>query len=195
MLRTEHVSKRYARAGQSRVALDDVSIELSRGQVMGIFGPSGAGKTTLLRVIAGLEEPDSGVISYKGERLDQMSARAKRRYRRREVGCIWAGQSWPTGLSVLEHVSLPLLVDGADHVAAERLARKFLLACDAEQCIGVDPHELSDGERQRVAIARSLVTEPRLIVADGAVELSRWSSRRESCACSSRSRARQRSRS
>jgi ABC-type lipoprotein export system ATPase subunit len=60
-------------------------------------------------------------------------------------------------------------VDGADHGTAESLARKFLLACEAEQCIGVEPLELSDGERQRVAIARALVSEPRLIVADGAV--------------------------
>lgn len=169
ILRLENIGKSYPRPGQSRIALDDVSLELGRGQVMGVFGASGSGKTTLLRIAAGLEVPDTGVVSYKGERLDEMSASARRRYRRREVGCIWAEQPWPAGLSVLEHVALPLLVDGADHRAAERLARKFLIACDAEQSIGVDPDELSDGERQRVRIARALVIEPRLLLADGAV--------------------------
>ena len=169
ILRVEEIGKRYPRPGRSRVALDGVSFELCRGQVMGIFGASGSGKTTLMRIAAGLEVPDSGIVTYKGERLDEMSVSQQRRYRRREVGCIWGAQSWVPGLSVLEHVALPLLVDGCDHHAAERLAEKFLLACEAEQCIGADPRELSDGERQRVAIARALVIEPRLLLADGAV--------------------------
>lgn len=151
------------------MALDHVSLELRRGQIMGIFGPSGSGKTTLLRVAAGLETPDSGVVAYKGERMDEMSAAQQRRYRRREVGCVWAGQPWVPGLSVLEHVELPLLVDGCENRVAGRLARKFLLACDAERCLDLDPEELSDGERQRVAIARALVVEPRLLLVDGAV--------------------------
>jgi ABC-type lipoprotein export system ATPase subunit len=169
ILRIERVSKRYPRAGKSRLALQDVSIELHAGHVAGIFGASGSGKTTLLRIAAGLEAPDSGSVAYKGERLDLMSARAQRRYRRREAGCVWGTQPWASGLSVLEHVALPLLVDGHDYRSAERLARKFLSACEAEHCIGVEPAKLSDGERQRVAIARALVIEPRLILADAAV--------------------------
>ena len=73
------------------------------------------------------------------------------------------------GLSVHEHVELPLLVDGCETRVASRLARKFLLACEADQCVDLTPEELSDGERQRVAIARALVTEPRLLLVDGAV--------------------------
>jgi len=169
VLRVEQVSKRYPRAGHSRVALQEVSIELRPGQVVGIFGASGSGKTTLLRIAAGLETPDSGSVAYRGERLDRMSARSQRRYRRREAGCIWGTQPWASGLSVLESVALPLLVDGCDYRSAERLARRFLAACEAEHCIDVDPPKLSDGERQRVAIARALVIEPRLILADGAV--------------------------
>ena len=68
---------------------------------------------------------------------------------------------------MLDHVALPLLVDGCGHRSAERRVREALLACEAEQCIGMDLRELSDGERQRVAIARALVTEPRLLLADG----------------------------
>lgn len=169
ILRLEEVCKSHLRRGGSKVALDHVSLELERGQIMGIFGPSGAGKTTLLRIAAGFETPDSGIVTYKDQRLDEMSVGERRRYRRREVGCVWAGEPWKPGLSVCEHVELPLLIDGCEKRAAGRLARKFLLACEAEKCAELNPEELSDGERQRVAIARALVTEPDLFLVDGAV--------------------------
>ncbi|MGA9877105.1 MAG: ATP-binding cassette domain-containing protein [Solirubrobacteraceae bacterium] len=169
ILRLEDVCKSYQRRGGSKLALDHVCLELERGQIMGIFGPSGAGKTTLLRVAAGLESPEGGRVSYKDERLDEMSVAQHRRYRRREVGCVWGGQQWVPGLSVCEHVELPLLIDGCESRAAGRLARKFLLACEADECAELAPEELSDGERQRAAIARALVTEPRLLLVDGAV--------------------------
>jgi putative ABC transport system ATP-binding protein len=169
ILGLERVSKRYPRPSGDRVALENVSLELGRGQIMGIFGPSGSGKTTLLRIAAGLEAPDGGVVTYKGERLDEMSAAQHRRYRRRETGCVWTGQPWAPGLSVLEHVALPLLVDGCEHRVARRQAHEVLLACEAEQCADLDPESLSDGERQRVAIARALIGEPRLLLADGVV--------------------------
>ncbi len=136
---------------------------------MGIFGPTGAGKTTLLKIAAGFETPDSGIVTYKDQRLDEMSVGEHRRFRRREVGCVWAGEPWTPGLSVCEHVELPLLIDGCEKRAAGRLARKFLLACEAEECSDLNPDALSDGERQRVAIARALVTEPDLFLVDGAV--------------------------
>jgi putative ABC transport system ATP-binding protein len=167
MLRLEHISKRYSRPNGTRVALDDVSVELDRGQIMGIFGPSGSGKTTLLRIAAGLRKPDSGTVTYNGERLDQMSAGERTRFRRREIACVWASQSWEERLSVIDHVALPLLVDRCGRRSAERRVREALLACEADQCIGMELRELSDGERKRVAIARALVTEPRLLLADG----------------------------
>jgi ABC-type methionine transport system ATPase subunit len=169
ILRLEQISKHYARAGGTKIAVDRVSLELYRGQIMGIFGPSGAGKTTLVRLAAGLEAPDDGVVMYKGGRLDQMSSAQRVRFRRREVGCVWAEQPWPEGLTVLEHVALPLLVDGYDHLSAKRLAHKFLLACEVDRCGDMGVEEISNGERQLVAIARAIVTEPRLLLVDGAV--------------------------
>jgi putative ABC transport system ATP-binding protein len=166
MLRLERISKCYDRTNGTRVALDDVSLDLDRGQIMGIFGPSGSGKTTLLRIAAGLRKPDSGTVTYNGERLDRMSAMERTRFRRREIACVWASQ-WQERLSVADHVAMPLLVDRCGRRDTERRVREALLACEAEQCIGMDLRELSDGERQRVAIARALVTEPRLLLADG----------------------------
>lgn len=167
LLRLENVCKRYPRTAGYKVALEEVSLELERGQITGIFGPSGSGKTTLLRIAAGMQAPDSGTVSYDGERLDEMSASERMRFRRREIACIWAAQPWQERLSVLDHVALPLLVDHRDRRSAGRRAREALLACEAEQCAGMELHELSDGERQRIAIARALVTEPRLLLADG----------------------------
>ncbi len=167
ILRLEQIHKRYPRADGHRIALRDVTLELDRGQMVGVYGPSGSGKTTLLRIAAGVQAPDSGTVSYTGERLDRMSVAERRRFRRREIACIWGAEPWEERLSVLDHVALRLLVDRRDHRAAEARAREALLACEAERCIGMELHELSDGERQRVAIARALVTEPRLLLADG----------------------------
>ena len=134
--------------------------------MLGVFGPSGAGKTTLLQIAAGLQAPDSGEVLYDGERLDRMSSAQRTRLRRREIACIF---SQPAGshLSVLEHVAVPLLVDGRGHRGAQRRAREALLACEAGHCASAELHELSDGERQLVEIARAIVVEPRLLLADG----------------------------
>ena len=169
ILRLQDLHKAYRRAGARRVALEGVSLEVARGEMVGIFGPAGAGKTTLLRLAAGLEAPDDGWVSYNGERLDRMRPRRRTRYLRREVGCVWSGQQWSEGLSVLEHVALPLLIDGCDHRTAEQMARRLLLACDSADCVDSELAELSDGERQLVAIATALVTEPRVLLVDGAI--------------------------
>ncbi|MHB8492903.1 MAG: ABC transporter ATP-binding protein [Solirubrobacteraceae bacterium] len=167
LLRLEEVCKRFEPSSGTRVAVDGVSLELDRGQMIGIFGPSGSGKTTLLRIAAGLQTPDQGSVSYNGDRLDRMSSAERVRYRRREIACIWTGGAWQMGLSVIDHVALPLLVDHRDHRLALRRARQALLACEVERCIDMDIDQLSDGERQRVAIARALASEPNLLIADG----------------------------
>lgn len=166
MLHVEGVSKRFAGRGQKRVALDDVSLEVARGELVGVFGPSGAGKTTLLRIAAGLLLPDSGFVSYAGERFYRMSVSERKRLRRREVACVWNGEERWEKLRVLDHVMFPLLVDRRERRTAERRAREALLACEADHCAALDVDDLSHGERQRVELARALVKEPRLLLAD-----------------------------
>lgn len=166
MLRLALVCKRFERSDGARVALDGVSLEVARGQLVGVFGASGAGKTTLLRVAAGLLRPDSGAVTYNGERLDRMSAGERTRFRRREIACVWAAEPSQERLRVSDHVAMPLLVDRCPRREAERRVREALLASEAEQCARMALRELSDGERQRVAVARALVSEPRLLLAD-----------------------------
>jgi putative ABC transport system ATP-binding protein len=170
LLELEHVSKRFAVDSTvpptQRVALDDVSLGLERGQIVGVFGPSGSGKSTLLRVAAGLLAPDSGEIRFDGERIDRLPASERKRLRRREISCVWSGQQEQERLTVQDHVALALLVDGRDHRHAQRAAREALLACEVDHCAEMELATLSDGERQRVQIARAIVTEPRLLLAD-----------------------------
>lgn len=167
MLRIEQVSKRHQRpGGEEKVALDDVSLSLDRGEIVGIFGPSGSGKTTLLRIAAGLEAPDRGTVRWNGERVGQMPQKERERMRRQELGCVWGRQPWPVGHTVLEQVRMPLLADKRRLRPATRRTHEALLACEVEQCASMYFEDLSDGERQRVAIARALVIEPRLLLAD-----------------------------
>jgi putative ABC transport system ATP-binding protein len=169
ILELRDVAKTYARHGGWHVALDRISLTLERGQIVGIFGPSGAGKTTLLRIAAGLEAPDGGVVLYKGMPMQEMSSAQLRRYRRREVGCVWADEQWAPGMRVREHVELPLLIDRCEARVARRVASSLLLACEAEECADVQPSELSEGQRQRVAVARALAVEPRLVIVDSVI--------------------------
>ncbi|MHB1538059.1 MAG: ABC transporter ATP-binding protein [Solirubrobacteraceae bacterium] len=166
VLGVEDVSKRYERQGGRRVALDRVSLELQRGELAGLYGPSGAGKSTLLRIAAGLLPPDEGVVRYNGERLDRMSAGERQRLRRREISCVWSAQQGESRLTALDHVAVALLVDGCGHRRALRAAGEALLACEVEQCAQTELCELSGGERQHVEIARAIVTEPKLLLAD-----------------------------
>jgi ABC-type lipoprotein export system ATPase subunit len=147
LLSLQGVSKRFERkSGAGKAALTDVSLELERGQILGIYGPSGAGKTTLLQIAAGLLTPDDGEATYDGRRLDQLPAGEWKRLHRREIACIWPPtQSTQAGLEVLEHVAMPLLLDRHDHRGAARRAREALAACEAEQCAGMMVNELSDG--------------------------------------------------
>lgn len=159
------VAKRYANGSRTAVALDDLSLELAGGDFVAIWGGSRSGKTTLLRVAAGLERPDAGTVTYGGLDLALLSRRRRAELLLREIGCVWQTGRITRGLSVADHVALPRLRD-VSHAQARREARAILDRLDALPCAGAGWHELTDGDRTRVALAHALVRRPRLLLAD-----------------------------
>ncbi|MDP9820639.1 ABC transporter ATP-binding protein [Nocardioides massiliensis] len=147
-------------------ALRGVSIDVAAAERVAITGPSGSGKSTLLLSLAGILRPEAGEIRYAGTRLDDLSEAARTRLRRREFGVVLQfGQLVPE-LTALQNVALPLMLERHDRASADRLARSWLERLDAAGLADAVPGELSGGEAQRVAVARALVTSPRVVFAD-----------------------------
>jgi putative ABC transport system ATP-binding protein len=147
-------------------ALRGVSMTLAPAEVLAVTGPSGSGKSTLLLCLAGVLRPEAGHVLYGGQRLDELSESRRTRLRRRHFGVVLQfGQLVPE-LTGRQNVMLPLLLEGHDRAAAGTSASGWLERLGAEQVADVVPGEMSGGEAQRVAVARALVTGPRVVFAD-----------------------------
>lgn len=147
-------------------ALRGVSLEVSPGEVVAVTGPSGSGKSTLLHCAAGVLVPEAGSVSFDGRRLDELDEAGRTRLRRREIGLVLQfGQLVPE-LTAVDNAALPLLLDGTDRRTARTAALAWLDRLGVADVADEVPGELSGGEAQRVAVARALVTGPRLVCAD-----------------------------
>lgn len=166
VLELSEVSKTYKGTGQPVTAVCNSSLKVSRGEMVALYGASGSGKTTMLMLASGLEQPDSGEVSFKGCDLEEMSSAGLARLRRRQLGFVFQTFNLVPALSAIRNVVLPLLFDGMDKRKAMERAQSLLKAVGLEERANHRPHELSGGEQQRVAIARALVAEPDLILAD-----------------------------
>jgi len=159
------VTKRYARGYREVEALAGVDLDVEAGDFVAIWGGSRSGKTTLLRVAAGIEPPDAGAVLFDGEDLATRSRRARARLLLTDIGCVWQTGRITRGLSVLDHVALPRF-KAHSHAHARREAHDVLERVGVAQCANARWHELSDGERTRVALAHALIRGPRLLLAD-----------------------------
>ncbi|MFD5142895.1 ABC transporter ATP-binding protein [Streptomyces sp. NPDC058401] len=147
-------------------ALDGAEFSIHAGEVVAIMGPSGSGKSTLLHCLAGIVTPDSGTITYAGRELSAMNDAERSALRRSEFGFVFQfGQLVPE-LTCVENVALPLRLTGVKRKQAERTALEWMERLQVDDLGGKRPGEVSGGQGQRVAVARSLVTNPRLIFAD-----------------------------
>src|SRR5690606_6144349 len=161
-VRLAAVSKAYG----STLVLDRIDFSAARGEFVVIVGRSGSGKSTLLRLIGGLEAPDGGTIEYGERRLDRMSESERAAFRRREIGFVFQFFNLIPTLTAAENVALPLALNGVPKAAAGARVARLLddlgLAGSGERF----PEELSGGEQQRIAIARAIAHEPKLVLAD-----------------------------
>ncbi|MEV6595504.1 ABC transporter ATP-binding protein [Actinoplanes sp. NPDC051346] len=147
-------------------ALDGASLHVHAGEVIALMGPSGSGKSTLLHCLAGILTPESGRVGYAGRDVSAMSDSERSALRRDEFGFVFQfGQLVPE-LTCLENVALPLRLTGTGRRAAHRTATDWLERLDVADVAGKRPGQASGGQGQRVAVARALVTEPRVVFAD-----------------------------
>jgi putative ABC transport system ATP-binding protein len=160
------LEKRY-RLGRTEVpALRGVDFRLDAGEFVVVAGPSGSGKSTLLNLLGCLDDPDAGSIAVDGRELSAMSASERTHLRRRRLGFVFQSFHLLPVLSAFENVEYPLLIDGV--ARRERRVRTMaaLAAVGLADRLGHKPDQLSGGERQRVAVARALVHDPVLVLAD-----------------------------
>ncbi|RZU23779.1 ABC transporter ATP-binding protein [Streptomyces sp. BK239] len=147
-------------------ALDGAEFSIHPGEVVAIMGPSGSGKSTLLHCLAGILPPDSGSITYNGREVTTMSDGRRSALRRSEFGFVFQfGQLVPE-LTCVENVALPLRLNGSSRKEAERAALGWMERLEVDDLSGKRPGEVSGGQGQRVAVARALVTNPRVVFAD-----------------------------
>ncbi|MDE1162133.1 MAG: ABC transporter ATP-binding protein [Acidobacteriaceae bacterium] len=169
LLQAEALTKRYAALGPNTPGLElfrDLMLVVEPGEMVAIVGESGAGKSSLLHLLAALEKPTSGSINVDGREVTKLNAAQAATFRNAEIGYVWQFHYLLPEFSALENIALPLLARGmARKVALERAGEwlnRVGLASRAHHRSG----ELSGGEQQRISIARALVTEPKLLLAD-----------------------------
>ena len=147
-------------------ALNDVSLTVQRGEIVGISGPSGSGKSTLLHLLAALDTPTSGTVTINGTDTTTLSERGRTQLRLSTIGIIFQRFHLLPALSARSNVALPLVERGISKRARRKRATHLLERVGLEDRAGHKPGELSGGEQQRVAIARALSTDPAVLIAD-----------------------------
>lgn len=165
------VTKRYGTTSSIHLAIDNLSLEIQRGEILGVIGESGAGKSTLLQLINGLVAPSSGTITVAGKDLSTLSG-AGLRALRRDIGVLFQGVDLMSSRTVASNVALPLQLGRASRKASLTKAQERKQVANILEFVGLThraeyfPAQLSGGEQQRVGLARALVTQPTLLLCD-----------------------------
>ncbi len=162
----ENLLKQFPVGGDFFTALKDINLILNEGEFIGLIGPSGSGKTTLLNVIGGLDSPTKGSVHVLGRSMDNTSHNERASLRRKHMGFIFQSYNLLPVYTVFENVELPLILNNVDPNEREKLVSEAIESVGLSHRRDAKPTTLSGGECQRTAIARAIVHQPALILAD-----------------------------
>ena len=166
LVQISHLVKSYTRGDQEVPVLQDISLEIARGDFISLMGPSGSGKSTLLNLIAGIDKPTGGTLLIDGEDITQLSEGELADWRASNIGFIFQFYNLMPVLNAFENVELPLLLTNLSRAERRERVELTLSLVGLSDRMEHYPNELSGGQQQRVAIARAIVTDPTILVCD-----------------------------
>lgn len=166
VLNANHISKSYKTAGETMRILQNVNLQVMKGEMVAIMGPSGSGKTTLLHVLTGVDTPDDGEIVIGGETFSQLTEEEKAFFRRKHMGMIFQDFQLLESLTVKENILLPLILERKEADIQQERFSKIADVLGIEKLADKVITEISGGQKQRVAIGRALINEPDIIFGD-----------------------------
>ncbi|GAB2801478.1 ABC transporter ATP-binding protein [Rhabdobacter roseus] len=166
MIKLQHVEKVYRTSAIETLALNNINLDVQKGEFVSIMGPSGCGKSTLLNIIGLLDEPSRGVVEIGGRRVEKYRDRELAHLRNEKLGFIFQSFHLINDLSVLDNVEIPLLYRSSSARQRRALAQEALEKVGLSNRMKHFPKQLSGGQKQRVAIARAIVGKPEIILAD-----------------------------
>lgn len=166
LIRLQKISRRYQMAAETVHALREVSLEIQRGEYVAIMGPSGSGKSTLMNLIGCLDTPSGGTYELNGHLVSEMNDNQLAEIRNQEIGFIFQTFNLLPRSDALRNVELPLVYAGIGRHERRELALQALASVGLADRVSHKPNEMSGGQRQRVAVARALVNQPSILLAD-----------------------------
>ena len=166
IIKLTKISKKFSRSHRDIVVLKNVNLKINKGELVSLTGPSGSGKSTLLHIIALLDQPTSGEVFFKERSFSKSNDNEKDLVRKKGISIIYQQNNLLSDFTALENVLIPLVNNGYSWKESKKKATKVLSLVNLSKRLNHFPSELSGGEQQRVAVARALITEPDLILAD-----------------------------
>lgn len=166
MIKIKNLSKSFRTEEIETIALNGVSMEVKKGEFVAIMGPSGCGKSTLLHILGLLDNPDEGSYLLDGEEMGHLKEKDRTRYRKGRIGFVFQSFNLIDELTVQENIALPLLYMGVPKQERQRRVEEAMARMDIMHRSRHYPRQISGGQQQRTAIARAIVTRPKLILAD-----------------------------
>ena len=166
ILKLTKISKKFTGSRKDIIVLKNINLKINKGELVALTGPSGSGKSTLLHIIALLDQPTSGEVFFKKKSFSKSNDDERDLVRKKGISIIYQQNNLLSDFTALENVIIPLVNNGYEWNEAARKATKILSLVNLSKRVDHFPTELSGGEQQRVAVARALITEPDLILAD-----------------------------